>query len=59
MIVGSILYKTCIQAAMSLGLPTNMLKLVTAVLFCWCWWSPAGKERRSSMLEVRDITKGL
>lgn len=32
-IVGSFLYKACIQIAMSLGLPTNMLKLVTAVLF--------------------------
>ncbi len=32
-IVGSILYKACIQAAISLGLPANLLKLVTAVLF--------------------------
>ena len=32
-IVGSILYKVCIQAAISLGLPANLLKLVTAVLF--------------------------
>ncbi|HHU22802.1 MAG TPA: ABC transporter permease [Clostridiales bacterium] len=31
--VGSILYKACIQAAISLGLPANLLKLVTAVLF--------------------------
>lgn len=31
--VGSILYKTCIQIAISLGLPANLLKLVTAVLF--------------------------
>jgi len=30
---GSILYKACIQAAISLGLPANLLKLVTAVLF--------------------------
>jgi putative ABC transport system permease protein len=32
-IVGSILYKACIQIAISLGLPANLLKLVTAVLF--------------------------
>jgi len=32
-IVGSILYKVCIQAAISLGLPAHLLKLVTAVLF--------------------------
>lgn len=30
---GSILYKTCIQIAISLGLPANLLKLITAVLF--------------------------
>lgn len=32
-IVGSVIYKVCIQAAISLGLPANLLKLVTAVLF--------------------------
>ena len=32
-ICGSILYKACIQLAISLGLPANLLKLVTAVLF--------------------------
>ena len=32
-IVGSILYKICIQCAISLGLPANLLKLITAVLF--------------------------
>ena len=32
-IVGSIIYKICIQIAISLGLPANLLKLVTAVLF--------------------------
>lgn len=32
-VVGSILYKACIQVAISLGLPANLLKLVTAVLF--------------------------
>jgi putative ABC transport system permease protein len=31
--VGSILYKICIQVAISMGLPANLLKLVTAVLF--------------------------
>ncbi|MEA4964751.1 MAG: ABC transporter permease [Oscillospiraceae bacterium] len=30
---GSILYKACIQVAISLGLPANLLKLITAVLF--------------------------
>ncbi len=32
-IVGSILYKLCIAAALDLGLPPNMMKLITAVLF--------------------------
>ncbi len=32
-LIGSILYKFCIQIAISLGLPANLLKLVTAVLF--------------------------
>ncbi len=33
MILGSILYKLCVQAALSAGLPANMMKLVTAALF--------------------------
>ena len=32
-ITGSIIYKACIQLAISLGLPANLLKLITAVLF--------------------------
>ena len=32
-ILGSILYKLCIQAALSAGLPANMMKLITAILF--------------------------
>ena len=32
-IVGSVLYKVVIQVAITLGLPANLLKLVTAVLF--------------------------
>ena len=32
-VVGSIIYKICIQIAINLGLPANLLKLVTAVLF--------------------------
>ena len=32
-IVGSILYKLCIQLALSMGLPPNMMKLITAMLF--------------------------
>jgi putative ABC transport system permease protein len=32
-VAGSILYKACIQVAISLGLPANLLKLITAVLF--------------------------
>lgn len=32
-ILGSILYKLCIQAALSMGLPANMMKLITAMLF--------------------------
>lgn len=32
-IVGSVLYKLCIQIALSMGLPANMMKLITAMLF--------------------------
>ncbi len=32
-VVGSILYKACIQVAIIAGLPANLLKLITAVLF--------------------------
>lgn len=32
-VIGSILYKACLVAAMQLGLPTNYLKLLMAVLF--------------------------
>ena len=32
-IIGSVLYKACIQIAIIAGLPANLLKLVTAVLF--------------------------
>lgn len=32
-IVGSVVYKCCIQVAISLGLPANLLKLITAALF--------------------------
>lgn len=32
-VIGSILYKACIQVAISLKLPGNLMKLVTAVLF--------------------------
>lgn len=31
--IGSILYKGCIQIAISAGLPANLMKLVTAILF--------------------------
>ena len=32
-VLGSTLYKLCVQAALSAGLPANMMKLVTAALF--------------------------
>jgi len=32
-VIGSVLYKACIQLAITIGLPANLLKLVTAVLF--------------------------
>lgn len=32
-VVGSIIYKICIQLAISVGLPANLLKLITAILF--------------------------
>ena len=44
-IVGSILYKACIQAAISLGLPANLLKLITAVLFLFILMLGAAREK--------------
>ena len=32
-LLGSVLYKFCIQIAINAGLPANMLKFITAVLF--------------------------
>ena len=32
-LVGSVFYNACIQVAISLGLPANLMKLATAVLF--------------------------
>ena len=32
-LTGSIIYKFCIQAAITIGLPANLMKLITAVLF--------------------------
>ena len=32
-ILGSVVYKLCIQVALNLGLPANMMKLITAMLF--------------------------
>jgi len=32
-LIGSVLYKLCIQVAITMGLPANLLKLVTAILF--------------------------
>ena len=32
-ILGSVLYKMCIQMAMSVGVPANMMKFITAMLF--------------------------
>ncbi len=32
-LVGSVIYKACIQLAITIGLPANLLKFVTAVLF--------------------------
>ena len=34
-LIGSVFYKACIQVAISLGLPANLLKLATAVLWFW------------------------
>ena len=36
-LLGSILYKFCIQIAINAGLPANMLKFITAASSCWCW----------------------
>ena len=32
-VIGSILYKACITVALAAGLPANLLKLITALLF--------------------------
>ena len=32
-LVGSVIYKACIQLAITAGLPANLLKLITAALF--------------------------
>ena len=32
-VVGSIIYKACVALALSLGFPSNYLKMITAVLF--------------------------
>ena len=32
-VIGSVIYKACVALALSLGLPSNYLKLITAVLF--------------------------
>ena len=32
-ILGSVVYKLCIQVVLNLGLPANMMKLITAILF--------------------------
>ena len=32
-VAGSVIYKTCIQIAINVGLPANLLKLITAVMF--------------------------
>lgn len=44
-VAGSILYKACIQIAISLGLPANLLKLATAVLFLLVLVLGEGKKR--------------
>ena len=36
-LLGSVIYKFCVQIAISAGLPANMLKFITAALFLWCW----------------------
>lgn len=46
-VCGSILYKACIQVAISLGLPANLLKLVTAVLFLLILVIGNGSSRRA------------
>jgi putative ABC transport system permease protein len=48
-IVGSILYKLCIQAAISLGLPPSLLKLVTAaLLLAILAFGAAGKRKKGA-----------
>lgn len=56
-LLGSILYKFCIQIAINAGLPANMLKFITAALFLLVLVIAGRKGRRSSMLELQDMTK--
>ena len=56
-LLGSILYKFCIQIAINAGLPANMLKFITAALFLLVLVVAGRRGRRSSMLELRDLTK--
>lgn len=50
-IVGSVVYKACIQVAISLGLPANLLKLITAALFLIIL--AAGNFQKGSVKNVR------
>ncbi len=56
-LLGSIIYKFCVQIAINAGLPANMLKFITAALFLVVLVIAGRKGRRSSMLELRDMTK--
>ena len=53
-ILGSIVYKACLTIAMQLGLPTNFLKLLMAVIFTIAWYPticlPAGGKSKMSTL---------
>lgn len=53
-LLGAVIYKTCLSAAMQLGLPTNYLKLLMAVLFTLALVSNNlfSKGRRKSNVEI-------
>lgn len=55
-VLGAILYKTCLVAAMQLGLPTNYLKLLMAVIFTVALVSNnlMGKGRRKQVVELPE-----
>ena len=54
-VVGSVIYKACLVAAMQLGLPTNYLKLLMAVLFVVALMTGNAFDRRRTHAKARQV----